>query len=140
MGCRTIKVNTHEHAAARNMKRNTVRQSYLCETGVGILTCIYGNPGPPNSSYVPFLIPDALLISTMLLSQQLAPPDFLRGTENGQQRGQDLWHVLHATTGAMAGFACAKSPPCSNHLFTQLDHITPHRISSMCKHQGKHSC
>ena len=34
----------------------------------------------------------------------------------------------------------AKSPPCLNHFFTQLDHVTPHCISSVCKHGGKHSC
>lgn len=140
MGCKTIKVNTHEHAAARNMKRNILRQSHLCETSAWVLTRIFGKLGPPDSSYGPFLIPDALLTSTVLLSQHLAPPDFLRGTEKGQQRGQDLWHALHATARATAESACAKSPPRSNHFFTQADHITPHRISSMCKHQGKHSC
>lgn len=62
------------------------------------------------------------------------------GKEKGQQRGKDLWHASHATTRAKTGFPCAKSPPCLNHFFTQLDHVTPHCISSMCKHGGKHSC
>lgn len=64
------------------MKHNLEKQShFLCETSSWILTCIFGNLVPPNSSYSPFFIPDALLTSTVLLSQHLAPPDFLRGTE-----------------------------------------------------------
>lgn len=93
------------------MKHNLEKQShFLCETSSWILTCIFGNLVPPNSSYSPFFIPDALLTSTVLLSQHLAPPDFLRGTEmSWSWSGSDQDREREGTTkgqGFMARVAC----------------------------------